>query len=176
MAEICKALLIARLAGRSETDCAHHQLLVVALLLRHEATRPVAAAEGRCGWRWSIPFGVALTATWCAVVARCWSHFPSTARQVAAARWWWTLFSSSASAQEWKWAGVAAARKVAAARWWWTLFPSSSSAQEWRRAGVAAARKVAAARRRRRWRRRTLFPSASAQKGERTDVAAAEGW
>ena len=146
MAEICKALLIARLAGRSETDCAHHQLLVVALLLRHEATRPVAAAEGRCGWRWSIPFGVALTATWCAVVARCWSHFPSTARQVAAARWWWTLFSSSASAQEWKWAGVAAARKVAAAR------------------------------RRRRWRRRTLFPSASAQKGERTDVAAAEGW
>ncbi|XRA97301.1 hypothetical protein NFJ02_03g101770 [Pycnococcus provasolii] len=100
----------------------------------------------------------------------------AAARKVAAARWWWTLFPSSASAQEWRRAGVAATRKVAAARWWWTLFPSSSSAQEWRRAGVAAARKVAAARRRRRWRRRTLFPSASAQKGERTDVAAAEGW
>ena len=44
MAEICKALLIARLAGRSKTDRAHRHLLVVALLLRHEATRPVAAA------------------------------------------------------------------------------------------------------------------------------------
>ena len=39
MAEICKALLIARLAGRSKTDRAHRQLLVVALLLRHEAGR-----------------------------------------------------------------------------------------------------------------------------------------
>ena len=47
MAEICKALLIARLAGRSKTGRAHRQLLVVALLLRHEAGRRRHEADRR---------------------------------------------------------------------------------------------------------------------------------